>query len=94
MFEFSPCADGELLFYDLKSQHTMLCNDISPRFPNVEQVNFTSVVNWRRSSLDQSWRANIPKVKRDYFYEKAVDDRENLVDYDKCFAAAFDGNSG
>lgn len=94
MFEFSPCADGELLFYDLKSQHAMLCNDISPRFPNVGQVNFTSVVNWRRSSLDQSWRANIPKVKRDYFYEKAVDDQENLVDYDKCFAAVFDGNSG
>jgi hypothetical protein len=70
----------------------MLCKDIFPRFPNVEQVNFTSVVNWRRAPTDQIWRANIPKAKRKYFYSEVVNDRDGLVDHGNCFGAVFDSN--
>jgi hypothetical protein len=80
---------------NLQSQHEILQDVVVKAFPNIEQVNFVTYINWRRSPLDNAWRAEIPKAKQGYLWAFCKRDKDQLIDHDYrgCFENLFDSNS-
>ncbi|KAF9444495.1 hypothetical protein P691DRAFT_807301 [Macrolepiota fuliginosa MF-IS2] len=89
VFDFAIGAEAKASYLDLQSQSQILQKEIVVAFPKIEQVNFLTCINWKRSPLDGLWRANVPKPKRRYLLGTWEVIRDKLVDHDGCFAAVF-----
>jgi hypothetical protein len=95
VLELTLSGPPNLALLNLQSQHEILQNVVVKAFPNIEQVNFVTCVNWRRSPLDKVWCAEIPKAKKGYLWACRKRYKDQLIDHDYrgCFENLFDSNS-
>ncbi|KAJ3572341.1 hypothetical protein NP233_g3141 [Leucocoprinus birnbaumii] len=93
VFELSLEDTEDATLLNLQLQFELLEDIVSKAFPSVEQVNFITCVDWRRS-VGGTWRPVIPKAKKRYLWLRWNDyDQFALVDYGGCYEALFDPNS-
>ncbi|KAF5354027.1 hypothetical protein D9756_006978 [Leucocoprinus leucothites] len=92
VFELSLAGAFDYVLLNLRLQHEILQDMIEEAFPNVEQVNFLTSIDWRRSG-DGNWRAEIPETKKRHLWALWNDDPSHLNDYGGCFEALFDSSN-